>query len=167
MSNERNEELSVDGFWAKVTPEKAIQIKEFYNQVVHGKPSFISLPKNKTGQKFVKTMDSVLSAISEKQSNENIALYAAMLMLHLVLSTTTSEPDATRNKTTTRRLRLWLNGEIEELFKEPEALPKRKMESKSNNRAKDMFPDFDAHMSGEISNALTNVKKAMSYPYQK
>ena len=35
MTDELNEELSVDGFWAKVTPEKAIQIKEFYNQVVH------------------------------------------------------------------------------------------------------------------------------------
>ena len=67
----------------------------------------------------------VISAISEKQSNENIALYAAMIMPHLVLSRTTSEPDATRNKTTTRRLRMWLNGEIGEFFKEAEALQKR------------------------------------------
>ena len=160
LTDELNQELSVDGFWAKVTPEKAIQIKDFYNQVVHWKPSFITLPKNKTGHKFVETMDRLLSAISEKQSNENIALYAAMLMPHLVLSRTTSEPDASRNKTTTRRLRMWLNGEIEELFKEAEALQKRTTKSKSNNRAKDMFRDFDTHMSaGKISNALRSVNE--------
>ena len=83
-TDELNEELSVDGFWAKVTSEKAIQIEEFYNQVVRWKPSFITLPKNKTGHKSVEIMDRVLSAISEKQSNENIALYAAMLMPFLV-----------------------------------------------------------------------------------
>ena len=83
------------------------------------------MPKRETGHKFVETMDRVLAAIAEKQSNENTALYAAMLMPHLVLARTTSEPDASRNKTTTRRLRMWLNGEIEELFKKAEALQKR------------------------------------------
>ena len=43
----------------------------------------------------------------------------------LVLARTTSEQDASRNKRTTRRLRMWLNGEIEEIFKEAEALQKR------------------------------------------
>ena len=105
-------------------------------------------------------MDRVLSAISEKQSNENIVLYAAMLMPYLVLSMTTSEPDATRNKTTTGRLRMWLNGEIEDLFKEAEALQKRTTKPKSNNRAKDMSRDFDAHLSaGKISNALRSVNE--------
>ena len=158
LTDELNEELSVDGFWAKVTPEIANQIKDFYNQVVHWKPLFITLPKNKTGHKFVETMDRILAAIAEKQSNENIALYAAMLMPHLVLARTTSEPDASRNKTTTRRLKMWLNGEIEQLFKEAEAVQKRTTKSKSNNRTRDMFRDFDAHMSaGKISNALRSV----------
>ena len=47
LTDELNEELSVDGFWAKATPEKAIQIKAFYNQVVHWKPSFITLSETK------------------------------------------------------------------------------------------------------------------------
>ena len=88
-----------------------------YNQVVLWKPLFITLPKTKTGHKFVESMDRVLAAIAEKQSIENLALYAAMLMPHLVLAKTTSGPDASRNKTTTSRLRMWLNGEIEERFK--------------------------------------------------
>ena len=81
-----------------------------------------------------------------------------MLMPHLVLAKTTSEPDASRNKTTTRRLRMWLIVEIEELFKEAEALQKRTTKSKSNNRTRDMLRDFDAHMcTGKISNALLSV----------
>ena len=124
LTNELNEELSVDGLSAKVTPEIANQIKHFKNQVVHWKPLFITLPGNKTGRKFVEAMERVLAAIAEKQSNEDIALYAAMLMPHLVLARTTSEQDASRNKRTTRRLRMGLNGEIE-IFKEAEALQKR------------------------------------------
>ena len=76
LTDELNEELSVDGFCAIVTPEIANQIEGFYNQVVHWKPLFNTLPKNKTGHKFVETMDRVLAAIAEKQSNENIAVYA-------------------------------------------------------------------------------------------
>ena len=96
-------------------------------------------------------MDRVLAAIAEKQSNENIALNAAMLMPHLVLARTTSEKDASRNKTTTRRLNRCG-------FKEAEALQKRTTKSKSNDRTRDMFRDFDAHMfTGKISNALRSV----------
>ena len=81
-----------------------------------------------------------------------------MLMPHLVLARTASEPDASRNKTTTGGLKMWLNGEIEHLFKEAEALQKRTTRSKSNNRTRDMFRDFDAQMSGgKISNALRGV----------
>ena len=84
-------------------------------------------------------MDRVLAAIAEKQSNENIALNAAMLMPHLVLARTTSEQDASRNKTATRRLNRCG-------FKEAEALQKRTTKSKSNDRTRDMFRDFDAHI---------------------
>ena len=103
-------------------------------------------------------MDRVLAAIADKQSIENLALYATMLKPHLVLAKTTSAPVASRNKTTTRRLRMWLSGEIEERFKEAGALQKRTTKSKSNKRARDMLRDFDAHMSaGKLSNALKSV----------
>ena len=92
-------------------------------------------------------MDRVLAAMAEKQSNENIALYAAFLMPLLVLATTTFEPDTSRNKMTTRQLRMWLNVESEKLFKEAEALHKRTIKSKSNTRTRDTFRCFDAHMS--------------------
>ena len=158
LIDELNEELSVDGFWAKFIPEITNQIKDFYNQVAHWKPLFITLLQKQTGHKFVETMDRILAAFAVKQSNENIALYAAMLMPHLVLARTTSELDASRNETTTRRLKMWLNVEIEQLFKEAEASQKRTTKSKSNKRTRDMFRDFDAHKSsGKISNALRSV----------
>ena len=142
-------------FWAKVTLEIANQIKDFYYQVVHWKPLFIALPKNKTGHKFVETMDRVLAVIAQEQSNENTALYAAMLIPHLVIARTTSEPDASRNKTTTRRLKMWLNGENEQLFKEAEALQKQKTKSKTNKR---YVPRLRCtHLRWKISNDLRSV----------
>ena len=116
-------------------------------------------------------MDRVIAVIAEKERNENIALYAAMLTFHLVLARTTSEPDASRTKTTTRRLRMWLNGEIGELFKEAEALQKRTAKSKSINGTRDMFRDFDVHTCvGKILNALrsfNDYEKTEYYQYQK
>ena len=49
---------------------------------------------------------------------------------------------------------MWLNGEIEPLFHEAEALQKRMPKSKSKHQ-KDEFKNFDVNMtSGKISNAL-------------
>ena len=147
-------EPTADSFWTNITPEKVSQIRYFYNQVVHWKPQFITLPKNKTGHKFIETMNCLMTPLAENSSKANIALYAAMLFPHLILARTSSEPDTSRNQVTTRRLRMWLTGEIEELFHEAEALQKRSTKPKSS-RKKDELREFDAHMSaGKISNAL-------------
>ena len=147
-------EPTTDSFWTNITPEKVSQIRYFYNQVVQWKPQFITLPKNKTGHKFRETMNCLMTLFAENSSKANIALYAAMLLPHLILARTSSEPDTSQNQVTTRRLRMWLTGETEVLFLEAEVLQKRSTKPKSS-RKKDELSEFDAHMSaGKISNAL-------------
>ena len=99
-------------------------------------------------------MNCVLAAMAQKQNDENIASFAAMLMTHLVLTRPTAEPDASRNKTTTRRLRMLLNGETEDFFKEAEALILISLFGFANNKTRDMLRDLSAE---KISNALRSV----------
>ena len=106
MNWTKNSQWMVSG---QTSPPKLEIIKDLYNP---WNPLFITQPKNKSGHKFVETMDSVLAAIAEKQRKENIALYAAMLMPQLRLARIASEPDQSRNKTT-KRLKVSLNGEID------------------------------------------------------
>ena len=55
---------------------------------------------------------------------------------------------------------MWLNGEIEPLFHEAEALQKRMPKSKSKHQ-NDEFKNFDVNMtSGKISNALRCINDA-------
>ena len=67
-----------------------------------------------------------MTPFAGNSSKANIALYAAMLFLHLILARISSEPDTSRNQITTRRLKMWQTGEIEELFHEAEAFEKGK-----------------------------------------
>ena len=55
------EEPSVSDFWTKVSPEVATQFRNFYNEIVHWRPCFQQLTKNKTGHKFVETLDCLLA----------------------------------------------------------------------------------------------------------
>ena len=54
-----------------------------------------------------------------------------MLFPHLILARTSSESDTAGNQLFTRRLRMWLTCEIEELFHEAEPL------QKSQNKTED------------------------------
>ena len=154
------EEPSVSDFWTKVSPEVATQIRNFYNEIVHWRPCFQTLTKNKTGHKFVETLDCLLKPIAENSQHSPLSFYVALLLPHLVLARTTSDPDTSRNKVIARRLSMWLNGEIEPLFHEAEALQKRMPKSKSKHQ-KDEFKNFDVNMtSGKISNALRCINDA-------
>ena len=156
-SNEPTPDPPVNEFWRKIDSELTIKIKNFYSEVVHWKPCFQTVTKNKTGHKFVETLDCLLRPIAENTENAHVAFYAAMLLPHLILARTNSEPEVSRNKVMARRLTMWLNGEIEPLFNEAEALQKRLRKSTSK-RKKDEFKEFDAHMTaGKISNAMRSI----------
>ena len=80
-------------------------------------------------------------------------------MPHLVLASTTSEPDASRNKTTSRRLRMWLNGKIEEVFKE------QRQRNQYPTKEQEIFSEISMHTcllgkSEKPYRELTTVKKA-------
>ena len=74
-------------------------------------------------------------------------------MPHLILARTKTDTDTSNNKTITRKLNSWLQGDIKSQFSEAKALQTRLPKGRAKTR--DAFREFDSHMSsGKISNAL-------------
>ena len=98
-----------------MTEEKQQVIENIYQKVVHWKSSFFIITRNKTGYKFVDTLNCILSSTIDHNEKNKTAIYAAMVMPHLILARTKSSNDGSINKTVSRRLDQWIKGEYEEL----------------------------------------------------
>ena len=133
-----------------ITAEHCQKLKLIYKEIVHWRPKFFTLKKNKTGHAFIDTLHTTLSALLDRSQD---ALLVAMVMPHLVLPRTKSENDGSQNQTLTRRLEMWLNGQFDDLFHEAKALQLRLKRYQTKQR--DVFKEFDHHVTtGKISNAL-------------
>ena len=129
-------------FWSQVSLEKAQLLASYYDEVVHWKPRFFSLRKNKVGHNFVKTLSVIITAFVDKTEFSFIALKAAMVMPHLVLTRPKDETDGSLSKTLTRRMDQWLNAEFGELFQEAKALQQRQKKTLGKHN-RDVFEEFD------------------------
>ena len=138
--------------WKLIDQEIEIKINEIYKNVVNWKPRFIVLSQNKPGFQFV--LNQQLLSLVEETPSSNVSMKTAMIIPHLLLPKTKSETNGSNSKTLSRRLILWKQGLLDELFTETKALqirhPKQK-KSEVNEEAK----QFDKLMStGKISAAI-------------
>ena len=152
-------------FWGRTTEQHRQLLKRIYLEVVHWKPKFITLPKNKIGHLFIDTMNILFEQVAEKKSNEETALYASMLMPHLVLARTRTDREQSIGKTLERRLHAWLRCDFEALFTEAKALQQRAPTRTKKDEVND-FKQFDFQMTaGKISNALRSLDDSQKEQY--
>ena len=127
------------GPWKLIDQDFEIKLNDIYKNVVNWKPRFIVLSKNKPGFQFIELLNQQLLSLVEETPNSNVAMKAAMIRPHLLLPKTKSTTNGSNSKTLSRRIILWKQGLLDELFTEAKALqfrhPKQK-ESEVNEEAK-------------------------------
>ena len=84
--------------WSNPCPELIETTPKIYTEVVHWKPVFMILSKNKVGYNFIETLNRTLNSLIENKEN-TFAMHAAMIFPHLLLCKTKSEIDESFSKT--------------------------------------------------------------------
>ena len=110
--------------WSNPCPEHIETTRKLYTEVVHWKPVFMILSKNKVSYNFIETLNRTLNSLIENTEN-TFAMHAAMIFPHLLLCKTKSKIDGSLSKTIARRLKQWQDGDLDGLNKEGKALQMR------------------------------------------
>ena len=148
-----NTEATPEDFWKNIHPKRAL-LKEIYNQIVHWRPIFFILSKNKVGFTYIESMNNLLAPLANNSCNSDMAMYAALILPHLVLSKTKTEVDGSISKIIGRRLKQWNSGQIEELFEEAKAIQLRLVKNNKNIDEKEIKRFNKLMEKGKISSSI-------------
>ena len=76
-------------------PDEQIEtLRKIYNKIVHWKPIFFTISKNKVGFKIADVMNIILTRTLEDGPQTECAMICTMIMPHLLLARSKSENDA-------------------------------------------------------------------------
>ena len=98
------EPVTTQDLWSNHSPDFIEFIMKIYSKVVHWKPVFMILSKNKVGYNFIETLNRTLYSLIENNEN-SFAMPTAMDFPRLVLCKTKFENDGYLSKTIARRLK--------------------------------------------------------------
>ena len=142
--------------WSNPCPELIETTRKIYTEVVHWKPFFMILSKNKVGYNFIETLNRTLNSLIENNKN-TFAMHAAMIFPHLLLCKTKSEIDGALSKTKSRRLKQWQDGDLDGLYNEGKALQMRLLKG-SRRKTETEAQQFNKLMNtGKISSAIAKL----------
>jgi hypothetical protein len=113
--------------WGKLTgSDFAHSLHATYVEVVHWRRNCFSVPFGKAGKDFVRELSRLYSAYGSASALEQVALKAAVVLPILLLQKP-SRTSKTKQHITLleRRLRLWSNGDLDELVREGRAIQQR------------------------------------------
>ena len=131
--------------------------------MVHWKPVFMILSKNKVGYNFIETLNRTLNSLIENNEN-TLAMHAAMIFPHLLLCKTKSENDGPLSKTIARRLKQGQDGDLYGLYNEGKALQMRLLKGSRRKTETEAKPFNKLMNTGKISSAnskLTDTSKGV------
>ena len=101
-------------------------IEATYSEVVHWRPNYFTIPLGKAGKEFVRELSRLFLAFATESSMELIALRAATVLPILLLQKPNRTSKSKEHITfLDRRLRVWKNGDLNELVLESRALQNR------------------------------------------
>ena len=146
------EDSNPDRFWTNLNYSSHQKLNKIYEEIVHWKPIFFNIFKNKTGELLLKCLETTLQPLAENRNHHEMSMKAAMVLPHLILARTNDRRDGSVNKLLQKRLQLWINGDFDKLFEESHALQKRKLpfhETKEFNRQTN---------SGKVANAIPTLQ---------
>ena len=97
----------------------ACDIQNCYKEIVHWKRNIFKVPLGRAGKSFIRELVRLFQAYADASALESVALQAAMIMPALLLQKPHSKSKAKEHSThLDRRLKLWMNGDINGLLVE-------------------------------------------------
>ena len=100
------EPRTIQDLWSNPCPELIETTRKICIELVHWKPVFMILSKNKVSYKFIETLNRSLNSLIENNKN-TFAMHTAMIFPHLLLCKIKSQNDGSLYKTVARRLKRW------------------------------------------------------------
>ena len=144
-------------FWTNLNYSSHQKLNKIYEEIVRWKPIFFNIFRNKTGELFLKCMETTLQPLAENTNHHEMSKKAAMVLPHQILARATDHGDGSVNKLLQIRLQLWINGDFDKLFEESHALQKR-----IRTKRKLLFDEkkeFKRQMtSGKVANAIRTLQ---------
>ena len=92
------EDSNPDGFWTNLNYSSHQKLTEVYEEIVHWKPIFFNIFKNKTSELFLKCLKTKLQPLAENTNHHEMSMKAAMVLPHLILALTTDGRDGSVEK---------------------------------------------------------------------
>ncbi|MDA8002339.1 MAG: reverse transcriptase domain-containing protein, partial [Alphaproteobacteria bacterium] len=113
--------------WGSLKGEQFCRkIDDCYDEMVTWKRNIFKVPSGKQGQAFVRELARLFSSFAEANSMERITLKAAMVLPPLILQKPSSQSKAKDHAhCIERRMKLWLEGELDKLLEEVRAIQSR------------------------------------------
>ena len=143
--------------WSNPCPELIETTRKLYAEVVHWKPVFMILSKNKVGYNFIEVLSRTLSNLIENNKN-TFAMHAAIIFPHLLLCKTKSEIDGFLSTTIARRVKQWQDGDLDGLYNEGKALQMRLLKG-SRRKTETEAQQFNKLMNtGKISSSIPKLR---------
>ena len=155
------EDSNPDRFWTNLNYSSHQKRNKIYEEIVHRKPIFFNMFKNKTGELFLKCLETTLKPLAENSNHHEMSMKASVVLPHLTLARTTERRDGSVKKLLQKRPKLWINGDFDKLFEESHALqkrirPKRKLPF-------DETKEFSRRMnSGKVANAIRTLENGQN-----
>ena len=155
------EDSNPDRFWKNLDYSSHQKLNKIYEEIIHWKPIFFKIFKNKTCELFVKSLET-FQTLAENTKHHELSRKAAMVLPYLILAQTTDCRDGSVNKLLQKRLQLRINGDFDKPFEDSHALQKR---SKTKRKlSSDETKEFNRQMiSGKVANAIRTLQKEQNF----
>ena len=129
---------------------------DIYDEVVHWKRNIFLIPSGAAGKDFVSEIARLLQAYADESSLKCIALKACMVMQVILLQKPSPRSKVKDHAACLlRRLEMWRNGDIKELYKECKCLQARMTRSRTSIDSEQISRTFsNLMMLGKTKSAL-------------
>ena len=138
-----------------------------YNEVVHWRRNIFKVPSGKAGKSFVRELSRLFRAYAEGTALESVALTAAMTLPSLLLQKPHRSSKAKEHTQCLERcMKLWIEGDLDELLREGRTIQQRLQRSPRRPRSEQQLAHTFAKlmMEGKVRAALRLISKQEGGP---
>ena len=119
------------------------EVNNVYEHIVKWKRNMFTLPKRHAGKLFVKEISNLINAWCQKTEWREVSLKSLMILPSLLLQKASPKYKSSENKEMLeRRLKLWQNGQINDLLGESSAIQSRLAAGRSTSSSEETTKKF-------------------------
>ena len=140
----------------KSAQEVSIAIDDIYMEIVHWKRNLFKIPSGKQGKSFVAEVACLFQSYADASALEAVALKAAMILPALILQKPFRKSKSKDHiSCIERRMVLWREGNLRELFEEGKTIQNRLSHNKNSRDEVDISRKFtERMMTGRLKDAI-------------